>query len=92
MHDMPGGSGGPTQERVSGVRSTDFRPMVLGACVRHTARMDEPTPFCDTCGRVGVSLTGMHPNDDGLVQWTLYRCGHVRTTLQLPSSESVSAR
>jgi hypothetical protein len=48
--------------------------------------MDEPTPFCDTCGRVGVTLTGMHPDDDGLVRWTLYRCGHVRTTLQLESS------
>ena len=66
--------------------------MVTGAQVGQAARMDEPTPFCDTCGRVGVTLTGMHPDDDGLVRWTLYRCGHVRTTLQLPSSESLVAR
>ncbi len=25
------------------------------------------------------SISGFHPNDEGLVRWTLYRCGHVRT-------------
>jgi len=23
-------------------------------------------------------LSGVHPSSDGLVRWTLYRCGHVR--------------
>jgi hypothetical protein len=49
--------------------------------------MDEPTPFCDMCGRVGVTLTGMHPDDDGLVRWTLYRCGHVRTLIDVGADE-----
>lgn len=44
-----------------------------------TARMTNSIPFCETCGRVGPSISGFHPNDEGLVRWTLYRCGHVRT-------------
>ena len=64
--------------------------MVMGSCVRQAARMDEPTPFCDMCGRVGVSLTGMHPDDDGLVRWTLYRCGHVRTLIDVGADEPVA--
>jgi hypothetical protein len=61
--------------------------MVSGALVGQAARMEQPTPFCDTCGRVGVSLTGMHPSDDGLVRWALYRCGHVRTIVLVSDVE-----
>jgi hypothetical protein len=53
--------------------------------------MDEPTPFCEMCGRVGVTLTGMHPDDDGLVRWTLYRCGHVRTLVDVGASDELAA-
>jgi hypothetical protein len=45
--------------------------------------MRGPVPFCEECGVVGVSLTGMHPGDDGLVRWTIYRCGHTRTEILL---------
>lgn len=41
--------------------------------------MTDPVPFCEQCGRPGPSLSGMHVSDDGLVRWTLYRCGHVHT-------------
>jgi hypothetical protein len=53
--------------------------------------MDEPTPFCEMCGRVGVTLTGMHPDDDGLVRWTLYRCGHVRTLIDVGTDDELAA-
>jgi hypothetical protein len=39
--------------------------------------MTEAIPFCGRCGRPGPSLSGLHPGTDGLVRWTLYRCGHV---------------
>lgn len=40
--------------------------------------MTDAVPFCERCGRPGPSLSGVHPGSDGLVRWTLYRCGHVR--------------
>jgi hypothetical protein len=43
----------------------------------------ETLPFCTRCGRVGPRLTGLHIDDDGLVRWTLYPCGHVTTELAL---------
>ena len=64
--------------------------MVLEPRIRQAPPMDEPTPFCDICGRVGVSLTGMHPDDDGLVRWTLYRCGHVRTLIDVGADEPLA--
>ena len=46
--------------------------------------MTDPVPFCKECGRPGPpSLSGMHPGDDGLVRWTLYRCGHMLTEIVL---------
>ncbi|MDH4113073.1 MAG: hypothetical protein OEV60_10420 [Actinomycetota bacterium] len=50
--------------------------------------MNDPVPFCEECGRVGATLTGVHPADAGIVRWTLYRCGHVTTEIQLDSSAS----
>ncbi len=52
------------------------------ACLRHDdLHMDTQLPFCDECGTVGARLSGVHPNDAGLVRWTLYKCGHVNTEM-----------
>ena len=45
--------------------------------------MNTPVPFCEECGVLGVILSGMHPADEGIVQWALYQCGHVRTEIVL---------
>ena len=45
--------------------------------------MTDPVPFCERCGRPGQSLSGMYVGDEGLVRWTLYRCGHVHTQVVL---------
>ena len=45
--------------------------------------MTDPIPFCEQCGRPGPSLSGVHVGDEGLVRWTLYRCGHVHTQVVL---------
>jgi hypothetical protein len=45
--------------------------------------MDTSIPSCDRCGHVGVELAGMHPSHHGLVRWTLYSCGHMRTEVVL---------
>jgi hypothetical protein len=52
--------------------------------------MDETGLSCEECGHLGVVLSGMHPTDGGVVRWTLYRCGHMKTEIELdevPSSE-----
>lgn len=55
--------------------------------------MTPDVPFCERCGRPGPSLSGMHVSDEGLVRWTLYRCGHVLTEIVLDDvDESVGAR
>jgi hypothetical protein len=41
--------------------------------------MDPSIPFCTRCGRVGPRLSGLHPDDVGIVRWTLFPCGHVNT-------------
>jgi hypothetical protein len=46
-------------------------------------------PFCPECGRPGVGLTGMHPDDHGVVRWTLYRCGHLHTEIALEQIDQV---
>jgi hypothetical protein len=51
--------------------------------------MDPLIPSCDRCGHVGVALSGMHPDDDGLVRWTLYGCGHMRTEIELETLDAV---
>ncbi|MEA2556578.1 MAG: hypothetical protein QOG88_116, partial [Actinomycetota bacterium] len=43
----------------------------------------EPVPFCEECGVVGVSLSGLHPEEGGIVRWAIYRCGHVKTQILL---------
>ena len=45
--------------------------------------MDAPVPSCEECGHLGVALSGVHPTDGGVVRWTLYRCGHMTTEIQL---------
>jgi len=50
--------------------------------------MDTPAPFCGECGRVGASLSGLHPSDAGIVRWTIYRCGHVTTQFVLDATLS----
>ena len=47
-----------------------------GTKLRH---MDAQLPFCEECGCVGARLSGIQPDDTGIVHWTLYRCGHVKT-------------
>lgn len=61
--------------------------------------MTDPVPFCERCGRPGATLSGMHPGDEGLVHWTLYRCGHMHTRIvldeeldALPTTPSVPER
>ena len=54
--------------------------------------MTNQVPFCERCGRPGPTLSGFHPREDGLVRWTLFRCGHMRTEVDdvatsVPSSE-----
>lgn len=53
--------------------------MPAGASFGTLAPMSDPVPFCEQCGRPGSSLSGIHVSDEGLVRWTLYRCGHVVT-------------
>jgi hypothetical protein len=48
----------------------------------------DTVPFCERCGRPGPSLSGFHPEDDGLVRWTLYRCGHVITEVVIEDDAS----
>lgn len=55
-----------------------------------THRMEGPVPFCEECGRVGARLTGVHPNDAGVVRWTLYRCGHMKTEIVLDNAPEVA--
>jgi hypothetical protein len=43
--------------------------------------MDVSVPFCEECGVVGVTLSGLHPEDGGVVRWVIYRCGHVKTEI-----------
>ena len=45
--------------------------------------MHRVVPFCEECGRPGVRLTGLHPTDAGLVRWTQYCCGHMKTEIVL---------
>ncbi|MGE5225947.1 MAG: hypothetical protein ACM3OO_03630 [Planctomycetaceae bacterium] len=45
--------------------------------------MDGAVPFCEECGQRGVALCGVHPTDGGVVRWTLYRCGHMKTEIEL---------
>ncbi|MEA2520662.1 MAG: hypothetical protein QOI81_308 [Actinomycetota bacterium] len=45
--------------------------------------MNTPVPFCEECGVVGVRLSGVHPEEGGLVLWAIYRCGHVKTEIVL---------
>lgn len=57
--------------------------MTSGARAPETTRMDRVVPFCEECGRPGVRLTGFHPTDAGLVRWTQYCCGHMKTQIVL---------
>jgi len=43
--------------------------------------MKPTSTFCERCGTTGVELSGVHPSDDGLKQWTLFVCGHMATEL-----------
>lgn len=45
--------------------------------------MNAQMPFCTECGTVGTILSGVHPDADGIVRWTLYRCGHLRSEVVL---------
>jgi hypothetical protein len=45
--------------------------------------MNPPVPFCEECGVVGVRLSGLHPEEGGVVRWAIYRCGHVKTQILL---------
>ena len=52
--------------------------------------MDTPIPFCESCGTVGVMLSGVHPGDGGIVRWAIYRCGHTTTEIvvaEVPAEE-----
>lgn len=53
------------------------------SAVRQTPPMSDAVPFCQRCGRPGPSISGMHPRDEGIVRWTLYRCGHVHSEIVL---------
>ncbi|MGZ8580506.1 MAG: hypothetical protein ACXWW9_04415 [Actinomycetota bacterium] len=52
--------------------------------------MTDPIPFCERCGRPGPSLSGMHVGDEGIVRWTLYRCGHVHTQIVLDDAAATT--
>jgi hypothetical protein len=45
--------------------------------------MDTPVPFCEECGVIGVMLSGLHPEEGGIVRWAIYRCGHMKTEIVL---------
>ena len=45
--------------------------------------MEASVPTCEECGHRGVVLSGMHPEDSGIVRWTLYGCGHMNTEIVL---------
>ena len=45
--------------------------------------MANPVPFCERCGRPGATLSGVHPGAEGLIAWTLFRCGHMRAEIVL---------
>lgn len=45
--------------------------------------MPNPVPFCERCGRPGATLSGVHPGAEGLIAWTLFRCGHMRAEIVL---------
>lgn len=44
--------------------------------------MSNHVPFCQQCGRPGITLSGIHPGGDGFVRWTLFRCGHLHTEVE----------
>ena len=86
------------------VQESYSRPGIGGSRIATTGRcaqrprsptlsdMDPAVPFCQECGRPGPpSLSGMHPGDDGLVRWTLYRCGHMLTEIVLEDAEVPAA-
>ena len=67
--------------------------MDAGSAAPDTARMESSVPFCEECGRLGPRLTGVHPSDAGVVRWTLYRCGHMKTEIVLDAAhEDVGRR
>ncbi len=45
--------------------------------------MNASVPFCEECGVVGMVLSGLHPEEGGIVRWAIYRCGHVKTEIML---------
>ena len=51
--------------------------------------METGIPFCRECGFIGARLSGLHPDDIGLVRWTLYGCGHMTTEIVLETTSTV---